>query len=133
MEHLHGLGVVHGDIKPSNVFRLRSKWVLGDYDSAVLSDSALPVAASTRATVRRAVSGAECDTYALGKVLYELWTGNDRLEYPNLPGRLVSRTRWTRAERLLNDLANGLRSPVDSTGFGISGFIRETLSASCSV
>ena len=130
MEHLHGLGVVHGDIKPSNVFRLRSKWVLGDYDSAVLSDSALPVAASTEGyRPPGVVSGAECDTYALGKVLYELWTGNDRLEYPNLPGRLVSRTRWTRAERLLNDLVNGLCSPVGLHRIRDLGFIRETLSA----
>lgn len=130
IEHLHASGVVHGDIKPSNVFRHRGKWVLGDFDSAVLSDCALAGSASTEGyRPPGLVSGPECDTYALGKVLYELWTGNDRLEYPNLPERLVSGTRWTLAERLLNDLVNGLCATVGLRRVRDLPFIRECLSA----
>jgi hypothetical protein len=113
IEHFSGLGLIHGDVKPLNVFRHQSKWVLGDYDSAALLETSEPLGASTEGyRPPGGGRGLECDTYALGKVLYELWTGNDRLEYPNLPIRLVSRTRWARSERLLNDLINALCSPV---------------------
>lgn len=113
IEHFSTLGLIHGDIKPLNVFRHRSKWVLGDFDSAALLETFAPLGPSTEGyRPPGGGRGLECDTYALGKVLYELWTGNDRLEYPNLPIRLVSRTRWARSERLLNDLINALCSPV---------------------
>lgn len=113
IEHLNALGLVHGDVKPSNVFRCRSKWVLGDYDSSAPIDASAPLGPSTEGyRPPGGGRGLECDTYALGKLLYELWTGNDRLEYPNLPPGLVSRTRWARGERLLNDLINALCAPV---------------------
>ena len=114
MEHLGGVGLVHGDIKPSNIFRLRGAWVLGDLDSvAPAIESTVPSNLSTEGyRPPGGGSGAECDAYALGKVLYEVWTGNDRLEFPNLPVRLLSERRWTPGDRLLNDLINALCSPL---------------------
>lgn len=48
MEHLGGVGLVHGDIKPSNIFRLRGAWVLGDLDSvAPAIESTVPSNLST--------------------------------------------------------------------------------------
>ena len=130
IEHLASLGLVHGDLKPSNVFRYRSKWVLGDYDSASTVEASAPRGASTEGyRPPGGGHGVECDTYALGKLLYELWTGNDRLEYPNLPPRLVARTRWSRSERLLNDLINALCSPVGLHRLSKPESIRPVLSA----
>lgn len=130
LEHLSVAGLVHGDVKPSNVFRHRSKWVLGDYDSVVTIEARVSSTASTEGyRPPGGGHGLECDTYALGKVLYELWTGNDRLEYPNLPPHRVSRNRWARGERLLNDLINALCSPVGLQRLSDLGMIRSVLMA----
>ena len=130
LEHLSNGGLVHGDVKPSNVFRHRSKWVLGDFDSMVPVDARVPLTTSTEGyRPPGGGRGVECDTYALGKLLYELWTGNDRLEYPNLPAGRLSRNRWARGERLLNDLINALCSPVGLQRLSDLGLIRSVLMA----
>jgi parallel beta-helix repeat protein len=30
LEHIHGAGVIHGDVKPANIIRIKGRWKLGD-------------------------------------------------------------------------------------------------------
>ena len=109
---LAGMGLTHGDVKRTNVLRVNGRWVLGDFDTVSCSSVESPPTASTEGFVPPGGDdGRGRDCYALGKLMYELWTGCDRMEYPTIPSWLM-KSRWSRADRLLNDKICRLCSPL---------------------
>jgi WD40 repeat protein len=79
---------VHRDIKPSNVVFVGGVPKLADIGLvAAISDAQTFI--GTEGFVPPEGPGApSADVYALGKVLYEVSTGQDRSEFPRLPGNL---------------------------------------------
>lgn len=113
LSHLNRHGLIHGDVKPSNLLRFQGHWVLGDYDTLTDEGEDQVLSASTEGYQPPGERNAkDRDTYALGKSLYELWTGNTRLEYPTLPKAMLSQKAWSMRERVINDLIHALCSPV---------------------
>ena len=129
LTHLGLLGLSHGDVKPSNVLRYDGRWVLADYDTMGSVGGEQQATASTEGYVPPGgEAGEERDCYALGKLLYELWTGRSRLEYPTLPEWLI-RHPWGRRERVLNQVILALCATVsvDRPGLRSATTILEAL------
>lgn len=83
--HLHGL--THRDIKPSNIIFVHNTCKLADI--GLVAGFGERTFVGTEGFVPPEGPGTpQADLYSLGKVLYEMTTGKDRMEFPELPDEI---------------------------------------------
>lgn len=82
---LHRRGLVHRDIKPSNVILVGGVPKLADIGLISPAGAALTFVGTEGFVPPEGPGASTADVFALGKLLYELATGMDRQEFPQLP------------------------------------------------
>ncbi len=98
IDHLHRHELVHRDIKPSNIIFVRGTPKLADIGLVRTLKEARTYVGTTGFIPPEGPGTFQADVYSLGKVLYELSTGLDRQEFPELPRALNT---WPDAEECL--------------------------------
>jgi eukaryotic-like serine/threonine-protein kinase len=114
LAYVHQQGVVHGDVKPSNILVGRDNRVrLADFGTARPVQGEAPgfgtPAYLSPEQVRGEWVGPPADVYALGLVLLEAVTG--RVEFPGR-GREAAAARLERSPEVPADLPGGLREAL---------------------
>jgi tetratricopeptide (TPR) repeat protein len=96
LAHLHDNGLVHRDVKPSNILFIDGEAKLADAGLVADADDARSLVGTVGYIAPEGPGTPQGDLYALGKVLYEAAFGKDRHEFPTLPPDIRTRPDHTK-------------------------------------
>jgi tetratricopeptide (TPR) repeat protein len=85
LEHLHSHGLAHRDVKPSNIVFVNGLPKLADIGLVADVDATVSFVGTEGYLPPEGPGSPQADIYSLGKVLYEMATGRDRQDFPELP------------------------------------------------
>jgi serine/threonine protein kinase len=85
LDHLHLNNLIHRDIKPSNVIFVHGVPKLADIGLVTDLGATVSYVGTEGFLPPEGPGTPQADIYSLGKVLYEISTGRDRLDFPELP------------------------------------------------
>ena len=83
--HLHQHGLIHRDIKPSNIIFVNGVAKLADIGLVAEQGESKSYVGTEGYIPPEGPGTKQADLYSLGKLFYEIATGNDRTKFPTLP------------------------------------------------
>ncbi|HVY68389.1 MAG TPA: serine/threonine-protein kinase, partial [Verrucomicrobiae bacterium] len=86
---LHARGLVHRDIKPANIIFVGGRPKLADIGLVASLGDARSFVGTDGFIAPEGPGSPRADIFSLGKTLYEMATGKNRLEFPDLPANLI--------------------------------------------
>jgi tetratricopeptide (TPR) repeat protein len=98
LAHMHRHGLVHRDIKPSNIIFVQGAPKLADIGLVTEADTTLSYVGTEGYIPPEGPGATQADIFSLGKVLYEMATGQDRRQFPDLPPTL---NEWPEQDAIL--------------------------------
>ncbi len=108
LNHLHEAGLTHRDVKPANIIFIDGRPKLADV--GLVAHSGQHTFVGTEGFVAPEGPGSkEADVYSLGKVLYEMATGKDRMDFPELPEMTIAvkdRKKWRQLNQVICDICH---------------------------
>jgi serine/threonine protein kinase len=108
--HMHRHGLLHRDVKPSNVIFVQGRPKLADLGLVTSASEARSFVGTEGFIPPEGPGTVRADLFALGRLLYEAVTGKDRSEFPELPADLDA---WPNREEFLefNEVVTRLCAP----------------------
>jgi serine/threonine protein kinase len=98
LAHLHEHGLVHRDIKPSNIILVRGRPKLADIGLVTDVGDSRSIVGTEGYLPPEGPGTPQGDIFSLGKVLFEISTGQDRRRFPDLPPELKA---WSDGDAVL--------------------------------
>ncbi len=116
LAHLHQQGLVHRDVKPSNIVFVKGRPKLADIGLVTDVGDAQSIVGTEGYLPPEGPGAPTADIYALGMVLYEISTGRDRRHFPDLPLDFGDRSsRREEAHASDSQLSTGNSQPANQS------------------
>jgi WD40 repeat protein len=112
LSFLHKSGLVHRDVKPSNIIFVNSVAKLADIGLVADISEARSYVGTEGFIPPEGPGTPQADVYGLGKVLYEISTGKDRHDFPELPTLLDGTADMDRFLELNEVILHACRNDV---------------------